>query len=84
MLPQVSTGKCVLDSRARQTAANTKAGGWGREETQDVEPAIGLDKLALLRDAVRSTEARHSQLLAAFIKGLPEAANEVSLGGCVC
>lgn len=47
-----------------------------------MEPAIGLDKLALLRDAVRSTEARHSQLLAAFIKGLPEAANEVSsLGG---
>lgn len=37
-----------------------------------------LQDMNNLRDTLRSTEARHKQLLQAFLKGLPDAANEVS------
>jgi hypothetical protein len=72
---QVHQGKLELDNRKQQVEANTAAGGWGSSNSFD--PAVSSEELAGLRDTLASTEQMHSQLLQAFLKGLPEAANEV-------
>lgn len=72
---QVHHGLRELDAREQQVAHNTAAGGWG--SSKSFPPAVLPEQLAGLRDTLRSTEQMHSQLLQAFLKELPEAANEV-------
>lgn len=76
---QVHQGLRELDSRVQQVKRNTAAGGWGRSDSW--APAVALEELSRLRDSLRSTEKMHNRLLQAFLKGLPDAANEVS-GDC--
>lgn len=73
---QVHQGLRELDAREQQVAVNTAAGAWGSSNSWP--PAVSVQELAWLKDTLRGTEARHRELLQAFLGGLPEAANEVS------
>lgn len=79
---QVHHGLRELDAREQQVAHNTAAGGWG--SSKSFPAAVLPEQLAGLRDTLRSTEQMHSQLLQAFLKELPEAANEVRVCFSVC
>jgi hypothetical protein len=70
----------VLDDRKLQGERNTAAGGWGHSGDKAREPAVPLQDMDNLHRTLRSTEQRHKMLLHAFLKGLPDAANEVSSG----
>jgi hypothetical protein len=72
----VDAGKLELDTRDEQVKANTAAGGWGSSGSW--APAIPLKELVDLKGNLRGTEQRHRKLLQDFLRGLPEAANEVS------
>jgi hypothetical protein len=75
-LQQVHGGLVKLDEHRTQVERNTAEGAWGH--SGDRKPAVPLDDLMNLGAVLGSTEKRHKELLQAFLKGLPDAANEVS------
>lgn len=75
---QVHQGLRELDARGQQVARNTAAGAWGSSNSWP--PAVPREELAGLHDSLRSTEQMHKKQLQALLKGLPDAANEVSRG----
>lgn len=68
----------VLERRAADAASNTATGRWG---TTAAEQALAVpdDELNELQSTLGKLHESYRALLNTFLKGLPEAANEVSL-----